>query len=141
MSKDIISLSYVARLFSLKCTSIFIVQMYIDILLYCMKHPSPSHFLIMLILWQGRSVILAYCWMLYEQFEMMKSIWCLTNKPSWIFIMPTHQNNSLWVDMLVYSATVSWISTNQSLLLHLAEKQILITDGQTPDLLHLRQTC
>jgi hypothetical protein len=46
----------------------------------------------------------------------------------WIFILLSHWNNSLWVDMSLHSDILSWFWANQSLLLlHiavcLAEKQ------------------
>jgi hypothetical protein len=46
----------------------------------------------------------------------------------WIFIMQTHWNNSLWVDMSPHSVTLSWYRANHSLLfllnaMYLAEKQ------------------
>ena len=38
---------------------------------------------------------------------------------SWIFIVLVHWNNSLHVNMLTHSDTLTWFQDNQSLLLHL----------------------
>jgi hypothetical protein len=35
---------------------------------------------------------------------------------SWIFIVLAHWNNSLWIDILTHSVTLSWFRVNQSLI-------------------------
>jgi len=47
---------------------------------------------------------------------MMKSSLYKTNTLSWIFIVLAHWNNSLQIDMLSHSDTLSWFRANQSLL-------------------------
>ena len=39
---------------------------------------------------------------------MMRSALCYTNTMSWIFIVLTHWNNSVWIDMSPHSDTLSW---------------------------------
>jgi len=47
---------------------------------------------------------------------MMRSTFYYINRFSWNFIVLTHWNNSLWIDMLPHSETLSWFRHNRSLL-------------------------
>jgi len=63
---------------------------------------------------------------------MMRSAFCYANTLSLIFIVLTHWNNSVWIDMSPHSDTLSWFRANQylSFLLNIAwlaeKKQIPI---------------